>query len=473
MSGTIAPLTFSSAGPQPQDPTTIRTNLINAVAAESPGYTANLPGSMIEDISSTDVLAIVQIDQLRIDALNGLSPTTMNYYLLVQLGNALGLPLGQPTNASVDVVFSGPAGYVLAVGFTVSDGTNQYQLSDGGVIQIGGTSQPLTAVCTNSNTFAVPASSVTQLVTSVPTGTTIAVTNPNAGTPATTTETFQAYQARILQAQQVTSVGTPQFIKTLLQKIPGVVPQQVSVRSAYGGLEVICGGGDEYAITYALLQSVGNISDLVGSQIGIGSITQANPGVVTTLLNHGYTTGQVVTFSGVGGMTALNSGSYTITVLTETTFSIGVNTSGYPAFTSGGQVLPNLRNNLVTLIDYPDTYTIPFVTPPQQTVNIQATWNTNEANFVAAASVAQLAVPAIVSYVNGITVGQPINLLQLTAVFQTAVASILTVQYLSRLVFVVEINGIAVSPSSGTGIVSGDPESYFYATSTTVTVAQG
>jgi hypothetical protein len=52
-------------------------------------------------------------------------------------------------------------GYVFSPGFLVSDGTNQYALQDGGVIQSNGSTTQLYAVATNSNTFAIPAATVT------------------------------------------------------------------------------------------------------------------------------------------------------------------------------------------------------------------------------------------------------------------------------------------------------------------------
>lgn len=67
----------------------------------------------------------------------------------------------------------------------------------------------------------------------------------------------------------------------------------------------------------------------------ISAITQANPGVVTTG-THGFTTGDVIDFSGIVGMTALNTGTYTITVISPTTFSVGVDTTGFGAYVSGG-----------------------------------------------------------------------------------------------------------------------------------------
>lgn len=70
----------------------------------------------------------------------------------------------------------------------------------------------------------------------------------------------------------------------------------------------------------------------------ISAITQANPGVVTTGANHLLTTGDVVDFSGIVGMTALNAGTYTIIVISPTTFSVGVDTTGFGAYVSGGTV---------------------------------------------------------------------------------------------------------------------------------------
>ena len=58
------PTVVTKDGLQPQSPAAIRTALLAAVAAVRPGYTANLPGSLVEDISSTDVAAIALCDQL-------------------------------------------------------------------------------------------------------------------------------------------------------------------------------------------------------------------------------------------------------------------------------------------------------------------------------------------------------------------------------------------------------------------------
>ncbi|MHB8914729.1 MAG: baseplate J/gp47 family protein [Thiobacillus sp.] len=394
------PLNISSTGPIPTSPTTLLSDLITSVSATNPDYTANLPGLLIEDVSSTQVAGMAQIDQARVDAVNSVTPYGANPFVLAQLGAQAGIPQGTPTNTSVYVTFTGLAGFVISAGFTVSDGSYQYIIQDGGIIQTGGTSQPLYAIASQSGTWAVPAGTVTQLITSVPTGYTLTCTNAIAGVPGGPAESVASYRSRVLQAGIVAAQGTPNFVTTLLQAIPNVQSRLVAVQSAPGGWEFICGGGDSYLIANAIYQGVVDLSSVVGSQIS------------------------------------------------------------------------SSRNVTVTITDYPNTFTIPFVNPPQQTVSITATWNTNLPNFVGAVSVNQLAAVALQNYINGIVVGQPINELAMTAAFQNAVSSVLTSEQITALTFSVYINGALTAPSAGTSIINGDPESYFYAGPTSITVQQ-
>ena len=57
-------LSISAAGAQPTPPATLLGELINNVIATNPGYTANLPGSLIEDISSTDLQVIDSLNKV-------------------------------------------------------------------------------------------------------------------------------------------------------------------------------------------------------------------------------------------------------------------------------------------------------------------------------------------------------------------------------------------------------------------------
>lgn len=395
------PLTVSAtAGASPTPPDTLRSTLITNVAAVDPGYTANLPGTLIEDIASTDVGAIATMDQARVDAVNNITPYLSSPWVLAQLGTQAGLAQGVPSNTSVYVVFTGPIGYVIPAGFTVTDGTYQYALTDGGVITSSGQSLPLLAVATQSGSWAVLAGTVTQLVTSVPTGYTLTVTNPNTGTPGASAESVQSYRSRVLQAGIVAAQGTAAFIKTLLPAIPGVQSQLVSVRQVTDGWVVICGGGDPYAVANAIYQGCIDLAGIVGSQTAT-------------------------------------------------------------------------RNVTVTLTDPPDQYQISFVSPPMQTVALAVTWNTNLRNFTDSAQVNTLGAAALLSYINAIPVGQPINELDMTSVFQSGISTVLPVANLTSLTFSVSINGVLTNPLSGTSMISSDPESYFYTSSANITVAQG
>jgi hypothetical protein len=71
--------------------------------------------------------------------------------------------------------------------------------------------------------------------------------------------------------------------------------------------------------------------------LNLSAVTKANPGVVTTRQPHSLSTGDTVTFSKVGGMTNLNGNTYTVTVITPTTFSIGVNTTSFGTYTNLGE----------------------------------------------------------------------------------------------------------------------------------------
>lgn len=65
----------------------------------------------------------------------------------------------------------------------------------------------------------------------------------------------------------------------------------------------------------------------------VSNATNASPIVITSTANHGITTGQPVTVSGVGGNTNAN-GDHIATQLSPTTFSIPV--AGNAPYTSGG-----------------------------------------------------------------------------------------------------------------------------------------
>ena len=473
------PTIMTSTGLQPQSPASLYAQVIAAAQAQAPGLTTNLPGSLIDDVAGTSTGALVVLDQMRVDLVNSLTPYGANAFLLNQLGQMFGVPIGTETNSGANVVFTGPAGFVIPAGFTVSDGTYQYAVQDSSVIGTGGVSLPVSVVATQAGSWAIPAGTITQLVTSVPSvilAAGFAVTNPLAGTPGTGGQTEEDYRAAVLQAFSASAQGMAASLKTALNNLPGVQNRLVSVRQQTGGgWEVIVGGsGDPYQIGFAIYSALFDISTLVGSVMTVTGITNAATAVVTTGMNHGLTSGTIVWINFATGITGINGVGSAATVLSPTTFSIPINTTNSGTYTGGGMLTPNYRNTSVAIYNFPDTYTVPFVLPPQQTVSMVCTWNTSASGtIISPAAVAQAAQPAVAAYVNSIPVGQPINIFELNSIFQTATAQLVPTALLTRLVWNVSVNGLGVAPSAGTGVIAGDPESYFYTTAASIVVNQG
>jgi hypothetical protein len=397
------PVLITAQGLQPVAPANILTQLTANVALTNPGYTNNLPGSLIEDVSSTDVAAIALCNQAQIDLGNSLSPNGSNQPLLLQLGTVAGIPMGTPTFVNVGVTFTGTPGYLVTQGTLVSDGTYTYSTNAPVIVPSSGPSAVVTAIAVNSSQTVVPgASTVTAIRTSVPGSYTLTVTNPSAGNPATAVESWQSYRARVLQGGLAACVGTARFIKTLSGQVPGIVPRLINVQQASPGIRVIIGGTfDPYVMALAILQSVADPSELVGSAVSSG------------------------------------------------------------------------RNVTANVIDYPDIYTVEWVSPPAQVVTMTVTWNTSASSFSGGAAFPSLTIAPMAAYINALSVSQPINLLELTAIFQQSIAAVLDPNLLTRLVFSVFINSTLTPPATGYSSIAGDPESYFTCAATAITVVQG
>lgn len=113
-----------------------------------------------------------------------------------------------------------------------------------------------------------------------------------------------------------TIVGNTSFrLANTLQQAPG------AIAGANGFYRLIARNRAEYDKWYPSVRVIANI-------------TQAAAGVVTTLVDHGLTTGQSIRLSipTICGMTQLNNRLVTVTVVNASTFSINVDTTGYTAF---------------------------------------------------------------------------------------------------------------------------------------------
>ena len=429
--------TITSAGAVPSSPQSLLNAEISAATALSPGLTANLPGSLIEDMASTAAGALVIQDQAFVDLVNSVSPYTANAAILYELGAVYGVQQGVGSNTSVYVTFTGTPGYVIPVGFIVSDGSYQYTIQDGGIIASSGQSAALYCLATVSGSWAVPVGTVTVIITSVPSGVTLTCTNASTGIPGASAQTLQDYQAQVIQAGKATAQGMPSFLRTQLENVSGVQARLISIAQSGSNWQIIIGGGDPYQVANAIFTGLFDVGNLTGSIFTVSSISAATNAVIVTPYNPQYAVGQTITVVGATP-TAYNT-TYVITGLSydysgtgvATTITTSRNSSAFGAFTATSAYLtPNTRNPspAISIYDYPNTYTIPFVIPPQQTVTVALTWNTISTSFVSPTSVAAAGIPAIVSYINSIAVGQPINVYELQAVFQIAVVDLIPTQ---------------------------------------------
>jgi hypothetical protein len=151
-----------------------------------------------------------------------------------------------------------------------------------------------------------------------------------------------------------------------------------------------------------------------------------------------------------------------------------VDATSWGLWQSGGIITPNPINEYVSISDFPDSFIIPFVTPPQEIVNIVVTWITNSPNYVSPAAISQAASPAIVEYINSLPAGPtPINLNVLNQVFIDSIANILAGELVIDLQWTISISGVGALPAPGTQIIYGDRYSYFYTDLTQIAVVQG
>lgn len=78
--------------------------------------------------------------------------------------------------------------------------------------------------------------------------------------------------------------------------------------------------------------------------VTVTGVTKANPAVVTVSARGNLRSGDEVTMASVSGMTELNGNKYSIKMLTATTFSLNVDSTGFTTYTSGGTATREASN---------------------------------------------------------------------------------------------------------------------------------
>lgn len=109
-------------------------------------------------------------------------------------------------------------------------------------------------------------------------------------------------------------------------------PVSGSVTLTRGGPDP--GDRSDYS-TFTLDTTTGIVTLTADSTADISNIAQDASGTVTAT-GHGFATGDEIHVAGVNGMTQVNDNVYTITVVDVDTFTLGTDTSGFTAYTSGG-----------------------------------------------------------------------------------------------------------------------------------------
>ena len=464
-------VTYDDNGPVALTSTELHDEIVAAATVISPGLTTTLPGSLIEDMASTATGAALSMDQMRIDMLNSIGPNNANLALLTLQAQQYGVAFQKTAGTTtVSVVFTGTPNYLIPAGFIVSDGTYQYSLDAPVTIPSTGVTASVTCTGTVTGQWAVAIGAVTTTITSYPSDITLSVTNPTAGVAGASAESNSQFRGRVWEAGMFTLLGQPTAIRTALNNVDNVTTRLTSVVQTSSGWIVLCAGGESTDMATAIFGSAGDITRLQGTSLNVTGITQANPGVVTTDITHGFSDGQVIQISGIIGMTALNGVNLTITKIDAHSFSIGVDTSGYPAWTSGGVVTPNLRNQSITILDWPDSYTIPYAIPLVQTVSVMFKWATQSINYLSDTLLLSLIQDDVISYVNSIYAGQPLNINKLKNIWDNGVQNTVDMTLFTSLEVSVVVNGVLTDPDTNTNIISGDPYSYWYMESNGVTV---
>ena len=148
------------------------------------------------------------------------------------------------------------------------------------------------------------------------------------------------------------SLDSPLTITAITKADPAVVTVASHTFSEGDDIRItdVVGMSEVNKLSFIVGESTTNTFELFSNtkqNTTITAVTRANPGVITAA-SHGLSSTDQIGIFGVSGMTQLNGNGYTVTVVDANSFSIGVDTSAYSAFTSGGDIRAAINSTAFT-----------------------------------------------------------------------------------------------------------------------------
>ncbi|MGK0739971.1 baseplate J/gp47 family protein [Yokenella regensburgei] len=131
-----------------------------------------------------------------------------------------------------------------------------------------------------------------------------------------------------------------------------------------------------------------------------------------------------------------------------------------------------VEKKTIAITVYPDVYQVPFVVPSSQNTTILITWNTASMGYIDPDGIAKAVQENVAAYINGIGVGQPVNIFEIQDIFMHSVSGLVTPSLVSMIDIQVAINGVIKPPAAGSSLVYGDTYAWFSTSAAQIQVKQ-
>lgn len=247
-------LLFSNGSPVARTPAQIRASLDAYVLAANPNYQSTLPGSLIEDIASTVVAAIYQIETAKVDLINSISASTANEQVLIPMAAERGIYRNYQYRSNAYLKFTGTtAGKVIPSGTICTAGGYNWITQEDAIIPSNGGNDTVYAICATDGAInALP----NTIVTISPVISGVTVTNVLAAVPGSYyDQTIDSLRYRLVDSLKSPTTGFIGLAKAAIKKVPGVDSRLVSIQTGTGFYRIFVGGGDRYAVAKAIFDN--------------------------------------------------------------------------------------------------------------------------------------------------------------------------------------------------------------------------